>query len=166
MTELEREKIIWFLTNTKNYILKKFKKEGYLNTKINIRNIEDSTKVNTLNLLINIDKGERVKIRDINFRGNEKFKQKSLIAKLKNVKEKKFYRFWKKSKYIPDEFTEDKENLIDFFKEKGYRDARILNDTVIINKDNTLTINFEVEGNRYYFGNIDFIGNAATQIDS
>ena len=50
----------------------------------------------------------------------------------------------------------------DFFKEKGYRDARILNDTVIINKDNTLTINFEVEeGNRYYFGNIDFIGNAA-----
>ena len=163
-TELEKGKKLSesFLTNTKNYILNKFKKEGYLNTKINIRNIEDSTKVNTLNLLINIDKGERVKIRDINFRGNEKFKQKSLIAKLKNVKEKKFYRFWKKSKYIPDEFTEDKENLIDFFKEKGYRDARILNDTVIINKDNTLTINFEVEeGNRYYFGNIDFIGNAA-----
>ena len=163
-TELEKGKKLSesFLTNTKNYILNKFKKEGYLNTKINIRNIEDSTKVNTLNLLINIDKGERVKIRDINFSGNEKFKQKSLLAKLKNVKEKKFYRFWKKSKYIPDEFIEDKENLIDFFKEKGYRDARILNDTVIINKDNTLTINFEVEeGNRYYFGNIDFIGNAA-----
>ena len=89
-TELEKGKKLSesFLTNTKNYILNKFKKEGYLNTKINIRNIEDSTKVNTLNLLINIDKGERVKIRDINFRGNEKFKQKSLLAKLKNVKEK------------------------------------------------------------------------------
>jgi len=163
-TELDKGKKLSesFLTNTKNYIINKFKKEGYLNTKINIRNIEDSTKVNTLNLLINIDKGERVKIRDINFKGNEKFKGKSLVSKLKNIKEKKFYRFWKKSKYIPDEFTEDKENLIDFFKEKGYRDARILNDTVIINKDNTLTINFEVEeGNRYYFGNIDFIGNAA-----
>ena len=163
-TELDKGKKLSesFLTNTKNYIVNKFKKEGYLNTKINIRNIEDSTQVNTLNLLINIDKGERVKIRDINFKGNEKFKGKSLVSKLKNIKEKKFYRFWKKSKYIPDEFTEDKENLIDFFKEKGYRDARILNDTVIINKDNTLTINFEVEeGNRYYFGNIDFIGNAA-----
>ena len=163
-TELDKGKKLSesFLTNTKNYIINKFKKEGYLNTKINIRNIEDSTQVNTLNLLINIDKGERVKIRDINFKGNEKFKGKSLVSKLKNIKEKKFYRFWKKSKYIPDEFTEDKENLIDFFKEKGYRDARILNDTVIINEDNTLTINFEVEeGNRYYFGNIDFIGNAA-----
>ncbi|MFL2611359.1 MAG: outer membrane protein assembly factor [Flavobacteriaceae bacterium] len=163
-TELDKGKKLSesFLTNTKNYIVNKFKKEGYLNTKINVRNIEDSTQVNTLNLLINIDKGERVKISDINFTGNEKFKEKSLVSKLKNVKEKKFYRFWKKSKYIPDEFIEDKENLIDFFKEKGYRDARILNDTLINNKDNTLTINFEVEeGNRYYFGDIDFIGNAA-----
>ena len=151
-----------FLTNTKNYIVNKFKKEGFLNTKVNIRNIEDSTQINTLNLLINIDKGERVKISNINFIGNEKFKEKILVSKLKNVKEKKFYRFWKKSKYIPDEYTEDKQNLIDFFKEKGFRDARILSDTVVINKDNTLTINFKVEeGNRYYFGNIDFIGNAA-----
>ncbi|MFL2590336.1 MAG: outer membrane protein assembly factor [Flavobacteriaceae bacterium] len=163
-TELDKGKKLSesFLTNTKNYIVNKFKKEGYLNTKINVRNIEDSTQVNTLNLLINIDKGERVKISNINFVGNKKFKEKNLISKLKNVKEKRFYRFWKKSKYIPDEFVEDKENLVDFFKEKGYRDARILNDTIIINKDNTLTINFEVEeGNRYYFGNIDFIGNAA-----
>ena len=112
--------------------------------------------------MINIDKGERVKISNINFIGNEKFKEKILVSKLKNVKEKKFYRFWKKSKYIPDEYIEDKENLIDFFKEKGFRDARILSDTVVLNKDNTLTINFKVEeGNRYYFGNIDFIGNAA-----
>ena len=163
-TELDKGKKLSesFLTNTKNYIVNKFKKEGYLNTKVNIRNIEDSTQVNTLNLLINVDIGERVKISEINFKGNEKFKEKSLVSKLKNVKEKKFYRFWKKSKYIPDEFIEDKDNLIDFFKEKGYRDARILNDTIIINNDNTLTINFEVEeGNRYYFGNIDFIGNAA-----
>ena len=151
-----------FLTNTKNYIVNKFKKEGFLNTKVNIRNIEDSTQINTLNLLVNIDKGERVKISNINFIGNEKFKEKILVSKLKNVKEKKFYRFWKKSKYIPDEYIEDKENLINFFKEKGYRDARILSDTVVLNKDNTLTINFKVEeGNRYYFGNIDFIGNAA-----
>ena len=151
-----------FLTNTKNYIVNKFKKEGFLNTKVNIRNIEDSTQINTLNLLINIDKGERVKVSNINFIGNEKFKEKILVSKLKNVKEKKFYRFWKKSKYIPDKYNEDKENLIDFFKEKGFRDARILSDTVVLNKDNTLTINFKVEeGNRYYFGNIDFIGNAA-----
>ena len=85
-TELDKGKKLSesFLTNTKNYIVNKFKKEGYLNTKINVRNIEDSTQVNTLNLLINIDKGERVKISNINFVGNEKFKEKNLISKLKN----------------------------------------------------------------------------------
>ena len=68
----------------------------------------------------------------------------------------------KSSKYIPDDFEEDKEGLIDYFKEKGYRDARILRDTVIIHEDNTLTLEFDVEeGNRYFFGNIDFLGNAA-----
>ena len=71
-----------------------------------------------------------------------------------------FFRFWKKSKYIPADFEEDKEALVDFFKEKGFRDARILRDTLIRNKDNSLTIKFDVEeGNRYFFGKID--GNAA-----
>ena len=74
-----------FLTNTKNYIINKFKKEGFLNTKVNIRNIEDSTQINTLNLLINIDKGERVKINKINFIGNKKFKKKILVSKLKKI---------------------------------------------------------------------------------
>ena len=50
---------------------------------------------------------------------------------------------------------------MEFFKEKGYRDARIINDTVVINKDNTLSINLDVdEGNRYYFGDINFLGNS------
>jgi outer membrane protein insertion porin family len=54
----------------------------------------------------------------------------------------------------------DKDNLMDFFKEKGYRDARIINDTLVLNEDNTLSINFDIdEGNRYYFGDISFLGN-------
>ena len=67
----------------------------------------------------------------------------------------------KSSSYIPDDFEEDKEGLIDYFKEKGYRDARILRDTVIIHEDNTLTLEFDVEEGNRYFGNIDFLGNAA-----
>ena len=74
--------------------------------------------------------GNRVKIKDIVFNGNEVFKDKKLASKLKNTKKRAFYRFWKSSKYIADDFEEDKEGLIDYFKEKGYRDARILRDTV------------------------------------
>ncbi|MGB1970863.1 MAG: BamA/OMP85 family outer membrane protein [Flavobacteriaceae bacterium] len=163
-TELEKGKKLSesFLTNTKNYITNKYKKEGFLNTKVVLRTLPDSTQTNVLNMVVNVDRGERVKIKSVVFDGNEEFKDGVLAKQLKNTKKKAFYRFWKKSKYIPDDFKEDKISLIDFFKEKGYRDARILSDTVIVNENNTLTLKFDVEeGRRYYFGNIDFIGNGA-----
>ena len=151
-----------FLTNTKNYITTKYRKDGFLNTKVVLRTIPDSTQTNSLKMVVNIDRGERVKISDIRFRGNNEFSSKQLASQLKNTKKKAIYRFWKKSKYIPDDYEEDKETLIDFFKERGYRDARILQDSVIVNSDNTLSLEFEVEeGKKYYFGDINFLGNAA-----
>ncbi|MEK9516519.1 MAG: POTRA domain-containing protein, partial [Flavobacteriaceae bacterium] len=59
------------------------------------------------------------------------------------------------------DFEEGKQNLLDFYKEKGYRDARIVGDTLLINEDNTISINFDIEeGNQYYFGDISFLGNS------
>ncbi|MEE3034728.1 MAG: outer membrane protein assembly factor BamA [Bacteroidota bacterium] len=150
-----------FLTNTENYIVNKFKKDGFLNTKVSLNTIPDSLENNTLKMVINIDKGERVKIKEINFEGNEIFSDKKLKSKLKNTKQKFLPRVWKKSKYIEKDYKEDKDGLLDFFKEKGYRDARIINDTIILNKDNSLSINFDIdEGRRYFFGDINFLGNS------
>ena len=150
-----------FLTNTRNYIINKYKKEGFLNTKVALNIIPDTTEKNARKIVVNIDRGKRIKIKEINFNGNEVFSDKKLKSKLKKTKSKFLLRFWKKSKYIEEEFLGDKENLMDFFKEKGYRDARIIKDTLILNQDNTLSINFDVdEGNRYYFGDISFLGNS------
>ena len=71
-------------------------------------------------------------------------------------------RFWKKSKFIKNDFKEDLTKLIDFYKEEGYRDARVISDTLIPNESNsnTIDLNLEIEeGNKYYFGDIKFIGN-------
>ena len=150
-----------FLTNTRNYIINKYKKEGFLNTKVALNIIPDTTEKNARKIVVNIDRGKRIKIKEINFNGNEVFSDKKLKSKLKKTKSKFLLRFWKKSKYIEEEFLGDKENLMDFFKEKGYRDARIIKDTLILNQDNTLSINFDIdEGNRYYFGDISFLGNS------
>ena len=150
-----------FLTNTKNYIINKFKKDGFINTKVNFNMIEDSLKSNTYKMLVNVDLGERVKIKEINFEGNKIFNDKKLRSKLKKTKKRFPLRFWKKSKLLEDEYAEDKQNLLDFFKEKGYRDARILKDSMTMNDDKTLSINFKIEeGNRYYFGDINFLGNS------
>ena len=149
-----------FLTNTRNYIINKYKKEGFLNTKVALNIIPDTTEKNGRKMVVNVDRGKRIKIKEINFNGNEVFSNKKLKSKLKKTKSKFPLRFWKKSKYIEEEFIGDKDNLMEFFKEKGYRDARIIKDTLVLNEDNTLSISFDIdEGNRYYFGDISFLGN-------
>ena len=150
-----------FLANTKNYIVNKFQKEGFLNTKVTFNTIKDTINSNTFKMVVNVDKGERVKIREINFQGNEVFNDKKLRSKLKKTKQKFPLRFWRKSKFIEEDYDEGKQNLLDFYKERGYRDARIVRDTFVNNEDNSITINFDLEeGNQYYFGDISYLGNS------
>ena len=150
-----------FLSNTKNYIINKFQKEGFLNTKVVFNTFPDSINSNNFKMVVNVDLGERVKIKAINFEGNEVFKDKKLRSKLKKTKQKFPLRFWKKSKFIKEDFEVGKQNLLDFYKEKGYRDARIIQDTLVINNDNSITINFNMEeGDQYYFGDISYLGNS------
>ena len=151
-----------FLTNTKNYIESDLKKIGYLNSKVNIVSVPDSIGSNKLNLNINIDKGERIKIKNISFSGNEIFSDFKLKSKLKKTKKKFPLRFWKKSKLIESDYQTDKENLISFYKEKGYRDARVEFDTIIVNDEKTIDVELNIdEGNKYYFGDINYIGNSS-----
>ena len=89
-----------FLTNTKNYIENDLKKVGYLNSRVNIVSTPDSIGSNRLNLNINIDKGERIKIKNITFSGNEIFGDFKLKSKFKKTKKKFPLIFWKKSKLI------------------------------------------------------------------
>ena len=59
-----------FLTNTKNYITNELKKDGFLNSRVNLITVPDSIGSNRVNLDINIEKGERIKIKNITFTGN------------------------------------------------------------------------------------------------
>lgn len=161
-TDLKKGKKITesFVTNTRNYIINKYKKQGYLNTKVAISTVPDTTESNALKMTVKIDRDERVKVKDIAFEGNEKLSDKKLRKALKNTKEKNLIRFWKKSKYIEADFEEDLVSLIDKYKESGYRDARIISDTIVKNEDNTIDINIALEeGDKYYFGDITFLGN-------
>ena len=149
------------ITTTKNYIENKYKKDGFYNTKVNINTVKDTSTVNSVNMLVNIDKGEKVKIHKIDFVGNTKISDKSLRKAMKDTKQKNPIRVLKASKFIKDKYKTDLEKVISAYKEKGYRDARILSDSVTFDKEkNALSIKVNVEeGNKYYFGNIKFLGN-------
>lgn len=149
------------LTTTKNYIENKYKKDGFYNTKVTIKTLPDTTSGNEVKMFVNIFKGNKIKVKDITFSGNEKFSDAKLQKAMKNTKEKNPIRIFKASKYIKEKYKEDLTKVIEKYKEKGYRDARIVSDTVAFNKnkkDLSIKINIE-EGRKYYFGNIKFLGN-------
>lgn len=148
------------IAKTKDYLTNKYKKEGYFNTKVHIATKADTTDANGVKMLINIDKGDRVKISDITFSGNEKFSDSKLRKQLKKTKERFWGRFWKRSKFVESNFKTDLNSLIDFYKENGYRDARVVSDTIVDVDKNDIALKINVEeGRKYYFGDIKFLGN-------
>ena len=150
------------ITTTKNFLVNKYKKEGFLNTKIHINtlDVKDSIKIARVNMVLNIDKGEKVKIRDIDFNGNTILSDKKLRKNMKSTKKINRLRILKRSKFIDSAYQADLSNIIEKYKESGYRDARILSDSLIINDDKTISLLINVnEGELYTFGDITFIGN-------
>ena len=150
------------LTTTKNYLENKYKKDGYFNTKVAISTIADTTDTNQVKLLVSIDKGQKLKIKNISFDGNEKYTDSKLRLAMKNTKQINLLRLFKSSKFIKDKYKEDLVSIVNKYKEKGYRDARVITDSVWLDKKkNKIAINVKIEeGNKYYFGNIKFLGNS------
>lgn len=150
------------ITTTKNYLENKYKKDGYFNTKVTVNTITDTTTINEVKMVVNIDKGQKLKIKKINFEGNEKFSDAKLRTAMKNTKQANPLRIFKASKFIKDKYKEDLVSVVDKYKENGYRDARIVSDSVFLdNKKKKIAINIKLEeGNKYYFGDIKFLGNS------
>ena len=148
------------IVTTKNYITKKYTDKGFLKTKVSLDVKKDTSDVNIVNMSIYVDKGKRIKIKDIIFTGNKALSGKSIRKAMKNTKEKLIGRFWKSSKYIEEDYREDLESILDKYSRLGYRDARILSDKLTWNDDNTINININLEeGRQYRFAEILFVGN-------
>jgi len=150
------------ITTTKNYLESKYRKDGFLKAKtiISTTTVIDSVKKSRVNMTIRIDRGDKVKINKIEFHGNDKISNRRLLKSMKKTKKKNPIRFTKRSKYIEADYKEDLTSVVDKLKEKGYRDARIISDSLTIDKngDISLKINLE-EGEKYTYGTINFLGN-------
>lgn len=150
------------VTTTRNAIIAKFRKDGFYNTKVGIQTFPDTTGTNLVKMKIDVNRGEKIKIASISVEGNEKLSDRKVRGAMKNTKKQLPGRFWKGSKYIKDDYKEDLVSIVDKYKEKGYRDARIIYDSVVFNSEKEkINIKLKVEeGRQYYFGNIKFLGNS------
>ncbi len=151
------------ITTTRSFIENKYRDKGFLyaDALVRIREVEDTLpNTNIVDMKIDVNRGKKVKISDITFEGNELISDKKLRKAMKNTKKINPIRVLKRSKYVEDDYQDDLSSLVDAYKEKGFRDARVLSDTLIQKSDDRIALKIEVEeGRKYYFGNIDFIGN-------
>mgnify|MGYP000382269119 CR=1 FL=1 len=145
--------------NTK-LIKKYFAEKAFRNAEVSVRIENDPVIQNAVNVTFVIDRKRKVKIGKINFHGNEQFKDKRLRRTFKKTHQKSI-NFFKSSKLKEDDYETDKENLIDFYNSKGYRNFTILSDSIYPINDKRLGIDLEVsEGNKYYIRNVSWVGNS------
>ncbi|TYQ00280.1 Beta-barrel assembly machine subunit BamA [Tenacibaculum adriaticum] len=148
------------IVTTRNYLKKKYTDKGFLKAKVSLNTKKDTSDTNSVDMNIFIDKGNRIKIKDIIFIGNDALSDGQLRGVMKNTKRKFFGRFWKTSKYIQDDYQKDLEGILERYSELGYRDARILSDKLVWNNDNTINLEIKLEeGKQYRFNEILFVGN-------
>ena len=146
---------------TKNTITKYLSEKGYFFTKVDFKNLPDPNQENSVILQVNVDKGRKVKVNQINFSGNEVFSDAKLRKFLKKTKQQAFYKVFGSGKFNQTKYDEDKLKLVSKMQGQGYRDAAIVDDSVFRYSDKAVGINIKVfEGPKYYFGDITWSGNA------
>jgi outer membrane protein insertion porin family len=148
------------LTNTSNIIKDYYAEKGYLDAAVDIEQFPDTLVANSEFLVITIDKKTKVKIGDITFIGVSEMSEAKLEKVMKKTKEKKVTSVFKRSKYIEDEYANDKKSIVTAYNKEGYRNAKIVSDSVYRRNDGTVGIQLRIqEGRRFYFRSIEFVGN-------
>ena len=159
-----------YVKNSSVGIIKRYYAEkGYLLCEVDVQTRKDSMVRHAIQVNFAVDKGPKVRIKDINFIGNEHLSDYKLAKSMKKTKSNKFYNFFNSKKFNEKEYPEDKKSLISAFNEAGYRDARIVRDSVymvdVVGKNGKvkkrICIDIEVdEGKKYYFRDVKWTGNS------
>ncbi len=138
-----------------------FREKGFYSVGVTINRQIDSLMNDSELFVINVNRGDRVGIKEINIEGNETIPDWKLKMAMKDTKQKALWRVFKRSKFTTASYDKDKLALVDKFNAVGLRDANIKFDTVFLRDSKNLIVNIRIdEGNKYFFGDIEWIGNS------
>lgn len=150
---------------------KYFDDKGYKNAEIDIIQHEDASGQVTLD--VNIDKKDKMKVRQLVFEGNNKLKSSKIKGSLfgkgafgKIHEAGKFTNLFKAKKFTDERYKEAKQALIEKYNELGFRDATIIEDSVYPCDDKHVNILVKIdEGEKYFVRNITWVGNTVVTTD-
>ena len=151
-----------YVVKTSSDIIKRYYKEkGFSNVKVDVNTKRDTVIRSAIRVQFAVDRGEKVKIQKITFNGADHVKESKLVRSMKKTRDKRLQNFFSSKKFQEKEYENDKRQLLTAFNEAGFRDARIVKDTMYYVEPNRLQIDFDIdEGKQYYFRDITWTGNS------
>ena len=151
----------YLIGSTSEIIRKFYIEKGFLQTEVNVVQEQDTLIRNAVKVTFKVDRKSKVKIKKISFEGNENVKGSKLASAMKKTKDMRILNFFNSKKFNEKEYPNDKRLLLQAYGERGYRDARIVKDSMYYIEDGRLGIHFVIdEGKRYYFRDITWTGNS------
>jgi len=197
---LYKEKIVTenLMIATKQKVYNYYADKGFLDAEVNLRQEQDSIFRTKIRLYIDVDKKKKIKIDQINVKGNSFYSDYQVRRTFKETKDRSVFkpfhdldtlgltlwrqvwkerkqmpittlrygfdhikvRIFKSSKYLKKNFAGDKDILIAKYNQKGFRDAKVVSDSVYKSGDRSISMDLRLaEGHQYYFRNIKWIGN-------
>ena len=157
-----------YVSKTASDIIKRYYKEkGFHNVEVDVTTQRDTVIRSAIRVNFHVNRGEKVKIQKITFNGADHVKESKLVRSMKKTRDKRLMNFFSSKKFKESEYANDKRSLISAFNEAGYRDARIIKDTMYYVEPGRLQIDFDIdEGKQYYFRDITWTGNAVFESDA
>ena len=151
-----------YVAKTATDIIKRYYKEkGFLNVNVDVNTKRDTMVRSAIRVQFAVDRGEKVKIKTITFKGADHVKESKMVRAMKKTRDRRLMNFFSSKKFNESEYINDKKALISVFNEAGYRDAKIVKDTMYYVEPGRLQIDFEIdEGKQYYFRDITWTGNS------
>ena len=151
-----------YVAKTSSDIIKRYYKEkGFSNVTVDVNTKRDTVIKSAIRVQFAVDRGEKVKIQKITFNGADNVKESKLVRSMKKTRDKRLQNFFSSKKFQEKEYENDKRQLLTAFNEAGFRDARIVKDTMYYVEPNRLQIDFDIdEGQQYYFRDITWTGNS------
>ena len=110
---------------------------------------------------ININKNNKVKVHKIYLTGNEVLTDKAIKKAMKKTNEKNnILELFNQKKFVETDYHDDLNRIIEKYNEEGYRDAKIVADSVVKFDEKTVDVYITVdEGKKYYIKDINWVGN-------
>ena len=157
-----------YVEKTSADIIKRyFAEKGFLLCEVAAEVQRDTVVKNAIQVNFAINKGERIRIKEIHFIGNEHVKDFKIARSMKKTKSNKLYNFFSSKKFNEKEYLNDKKAAVSAFNEAGFRDARLVRDSVYYLEPGKLGIDLEFEeGDRYYFRDVTWTGNSVFGSDA